>query len=371
MLQGHSFRALLYSTAQVDQFYVMQELFHGLTAPVFLVGAGLTFVIATRARWEEYHRINPSLVRRVGRIFLVLGLGYLLHLPFFSLRKILGEATEANLLQLSQSDVLHCIGFGLLLLHLLIFFFRSQRRFYGLVLVATTAIPILTPLFWDIDFTRYYPPVVSQLLNSVHGSPFPLFPYLAFVLVGVIVSWEFIRAAEKNLQIRFMNRLFILGPTLVLGGLLLDSVPFQLYPKYDFWYTSPAYFAVRAGVVIVLIATFWHLARMVEKHGIRNRALTFGRNALGLLGKESLLIYVVHMMILYGSVINPETNLRSVLGETLGVYSTAGVVILFLASMLLLAIGWNRLRTKSPILHRLVQVGIAAAFLVPFVLREY
>src|SRR5207248_2938578 len=146
--------------------------------------------------------------------------------PYFSIRKIIVDGTTADYLQLFQCDVLHCIGLGLLALHGLVFFFRSESRFYGLVLSAIVAVCFLTPLVWGTDFHNL-PPVVSQLLNGLHGSPFPLFPYLGFLFAGVIVSWEFLIAAGKNLQGAFMKRLAIIGALLVASGVLFDLIPMQ------------------------------------------------------------------------------------------------------------------------------------------------
>jgi hypothetical protein len=371
MLQGHTFRTLLQPAVHQHPLYILQDLFHGLTAPIFLVGAGLTFVIATRKRWEEYHKLSRPLARRLGRILLVLGLGIALHLPYFSLRKIISEGTAAEYLSMFQCDVLHCIGVGLFMLHGLIFFFRSQRQFYGLVLAAAAAIPLLTPLMWDVDFLQYYPAGIAQLFNSKYGSPFPLFPFLGFLLVGVIVSWEFIRATERERQILFIRRLWIVGPVLFLVGLALDSVPFQLYPTYNFWYTSPSYFAMRAGVVLVVVAAFWYLARFAERAPRWKGIVQKCCSGLALLGRESLLVYVVHMAILYGSVVNPFISLRVFFGATVNVWEATAVMILFLAAMLGLAFVWDFLKLRRPVVHRVIQFVAAAAFLSVFILNPY
>src|SRR5438552_2253362 len=125
MLEGHVLRALLAPSLQQTRLFQIHEFFHGLSAPAFLFGAGMTFIISTRKRWEEYHHWDRPLARRVGRFLLVISLGFMLHLPFFSIRKIILDATSADYYQLFQCDVLACIGLGLLSLHGIILFFKN------------------------------------------------------------------------------------------------------------------------------------------------------------------------------------------------------------------------------------------------------
>jgi len=209
MLEGHLFRALLSSELQNSPLFRIHEFVHGLTAPAFLFGAGLTFVISTRKRWIDYHHWDPPLAKRVRRLLFVILLGLMLHLPYFSFRKILMEGSLNEYLQLFQFDVLHCIGIGLLSLHGLIFFFKHEGKFYALVIASVIFICFATPIIWDIDFLKFLPPYLAQMFNGMHGSPFPIFPYVGFLYAGVIVSWEFLVAIQNNRVKSFMYNLSI------------------------------------------------------------------------------------------------------------------------------------------------------------------
>ena len=172
MLEGHFIRTVLKTELQQTPIYQFHDFFHGLSAPAFLFGAGLTFVISTRRRWTLYHHWDPPLARRVQRLLFILLLALVLHLPYLSFRRILIDGTTADYLQLFQCDVLNCIGVGLLLLHTLVFFFKTEARFYGLVLTTTAIVCFLTPLMWDINFLNTLPAAIAQLLNGQHGSHF-------------------------------------------------------------------------------------------------------------------------------------------------------------------------------------------------------
>jgi hypothetical protein len=361
MLEGHVFRMFLPLSMQQTGAFQFHEIFHGLSAPAFLFGSGLTFVISTRKRWEHYHHWGPPLARRVRRLLFVILLGLFLHLPYFSFRKIVVDGSTQDYLQLFQCDVLLCIGIGLLALHGLVFFFKTEGRFYGLVLATILSVCLLTPLMWDVDFLNYLPPFLSQLCNSAHGSPFPLFPYVGFLFAGVIVSWEFTVAIERRREAAFMRQLLLLGVGLVAGGILLDLLPIRIYPTYNFWYTSPNYFFIRLGSLMLMVSGFWYVSRNLARVG---RVFT-------VFGKESLFVYVFHLLILSGSVINVEENLRTMYGESLSLAQSAGVFAALTAFLLAVCLAWDSLKEKYPSVYRVVQLSGVGAFLWFFFRREF
>lgn len=361
MLEGHVFRMFLPLSLQQSVLFQFHEFFHGLSAPAFLFGSGLTFVISTRKRWEDYHHWGPPLAWRVRRLLFVIFLGLFLHLPYFSFRKVMVDGSLQDTLQFFQCDVLMCIGIGLLALHGLVFFFKTEERFYGLVLASILAVCLLTPLVWDIDFLEYLPPFAAQLCNSMHGSPFPLFPYVGFLFAGVIVSWEFTVAAERRREGVFMRQLFLVGLGLAAAGVAIDLIPLQIYPTYNFWFTSPSYFFIRLGSLMAMVALFWYASRKVAQP----------RRVLTVFGKESLFVYVAHLMILSGSVLNVEENLRTMYGGTFSVAEATGLFVGLTGMLLALALLWEYCKQKQATVYRLVQLSGVGLFLFYFFRREF
>ena len=361
MLEGHVVRAFL--TPYLQQMWLFQnhEFFHGLSAPAFLFGAGMTFVISTRKRWEEYHQWGQPLARRVGRFLLVISLGLILHMPFFSIRKIIINGTTSDYLQLFQCDVLMCIGIGLLSLHAILSFFKNEKHFYALVLSVIIAVCFLTPFVWDIDFLRYLPLSIAQLMNSNHGSPFPLLPYVGFLFSGVIVSWEFLMAVRHGRQKLFMLKLAVLGAALIAVGMVLDALPIQIYPKYNFWYTSPNYFFIRVGALMLMAAGFWYLSTKISHP----------TSALTVLGRESLFVYVLHLILLYGTAMNNELNLRGLLGMNFSLGGTVGLFFAVTVLIFMLALGWNYLKRTHHNFYRIVQLTAGGVFLYYFFTRDF
>jgi hypothetical protein len=361
MLEGHVVRTFLAPPLQQVRLFQIHEFFHGLSAPAFLFGAGLTFVISTRKRWSEYHQWSPALTRRIRRFLLILSLGLILHLPFFSIRKIILDATIQDYLQLFQCDVLACIGIGLLSLHLLVFLFRNQKLFFGLVFIIIVVVCFGTPLVWDRDALQILPLPFAQLINGNHGSPFPLFPYVGFLFAGVVVSWEYLHALRHGEQQLFMLKVAVLGAGLIALGMIFDALPLYLYPTYNFWYTSPNYFLIRVGALLLAVSAFWYIARKVFRP---NSALT-------VFGRESLFVYVLHLGVLYGTAMNSTLNLRSILGDNHSAGETMEILFLFVAGMFLLTVTWNYLKRKHFAVYRILQLAVGGVFLYFFFTRDF
>jgi heparan-alpha-glucosaminide N-acetyltransferase-like protein len=361
MLEGHVFRTFLQKDLQQSNLFQLHEFFHGLTAAAFLFGAGMTFVISTRRRWLEFHHWGEPVAKRIRRYLLILALGLVVHLPFFSFRKIMIDALPADLLQLFQSDVLACIGFGLILLQGLVFLFKTETRFYVAVSIITVMVCVLTPLTWEVDFLKILPLPAAQLLNGLHGSPFPLFPFVGFLFAGAIVSWELLAAGERGEEHKFSKRLGLIGAGLVLAGILSDVIPIQIYPTYDFWLTSPAYFFIRVGALLLITYGFWRLAgRFSQTSGTWT-----------ILGRESLFVYVIHLFLLYGSAVNPQLNLQVFLGQDLGFGASLLVLLALSAFLLGCAALWNYLRKDHLPVYRLIQLGVSGVFLYYFFTRDF
>ncbi len=361
MLEGHVFRTFLRNALQQSDLFQYHEFLHGLSAPAFLFGAGLTFVISTRRRWTEYHQWGEPVAGRLRRYLLIIALGLCMHLPFYSIRKIIIDGNRADLLELFQSDVLVCIGVGLIILQGLVFIVRKEARFYAAVSAITVMICFLTPLVWGVDFLKVLPLPAAQLLNGSHGSPFALFPFAGFLFAGAVMAWGFLAAVERGREGRFALRCALAGAGLIVTGLAFDLLPVRVYPEYDFWLTSPEYFLIRIGALMVTVGSFWWIAERFN----------FKKGVWTVLGRESLFVYVSHLLILYGSAMNPEFNLQAILGHELGYAASWGILIAMFAVLLAAASLWHYLRSRALPVYRFAQLSVSGLFLMKFFTRDF
>ena len=368
MLEGHVVRALLQPAFQATTAFELHEIFHGITAPGFLFGAGFTFAIATQRKWEELRTWSVGLLRRLWRMVVLVAIGYLLHIPYFSLRKTIEESTPEQWDTFLAFNVLQCIGVSLFFLRLLLVLVRSETIFLSLVATLLAVIVAATPLIWGSSIPESLPRWLAMAVDGTQGSVFPLFPYAAFIFAGVLVSWEFLRYAEQGNEARFMKLLASGGVGLVAAGYAWDVLPYQLYPSYDFWFTSPAYFLIRLGILVLLLAGLWFFEARVRH---RERHDLWMPQWLITLGVESLFVYIVHLVILYGWVVNADHNLeawwglRLTLGESILAFIALTLVLVLAARL------WRFAKKQHPILMQGVYWWLGLMVVWEFVSRPY
>jgi fucose 4-O-acetylase-like acetyltransferase len=87
------------------------------------------------------------------------------------------------------------------------------------------------------------------------------------------------------------------------------------------------------------------------------------------LGRSSLLVYVVHLVVVYGSVLNPGLMQR--VGQSLSPPEAVAAAFGVLASMVLMARGWLYLRSHHTVPSRIVQAGLATGLVYMFLTRPY
>jgi fucose 4-O-acetylase-like acetyltransferase len=79
---------------------------------------------------------------------------------------------------------------------------------------------------------------------------------------------------------------------MIVGARWLDHLPFQLYSVYDYWHTSPNFFLMRVGLLLMVAFLSYAWCRW----GLGAR----GFSPLIQLGQTSLLVYWVHIEFVYG-----------------------------------------------------------------------
>ncbi|HSD65713.1 MAG TPA: heparan-alpha-glucosaminide N-acetyltransferase domain-containing protein [Vicinamibacteria bacterium] len=344
MVQGHVTDVLLTATAVAQPWYVFQQVFHGSTAPGFLFASGY---VAGLPRAPLSPRAG---LRRARRLAFVLGVGYFLHLPYFSLWKTLGAASPAERAALLACDALQVIAATQLFVLVLQWVAgRHWTRWAGLLAVAVTA---ATPLVWSSGLSRRLPEALAPWLDESTGSRFPIFPFAAFVLAGTLAGTALGRAEPRTRH----HREIVWGLGLVALGALLA---WGLSGSVDFWGPSPAYVLVRLGGLLLLL-------RLVEAAA---RAEVAGTRALALLGHETLLVYVLHLYLLFGGVFG-RSWLTPWHGQA-GLAGALGVLVLMLPVLLAAAWLWRAAKQRAPQEARLALVFLTVTFLYEFAVRPW
>jgi uncharacterized membrane protein len=359
MLQGHAFDALLKGSIKQTNYFYLHDFFHGFVAPVFLFASGLAFGVATFKNWEKYTSWSPSVRNRLVRFFVLILVGYGLHLPFFSLRKILYDSTPREIAGFLQVDALQCIAVSLLGLQLLVVVLRKEKRLALFSFWTAILMILLSPWVWQISFSRILPLGLASYINAENKSWFPLFPWASYLLLGTAFAYVFLRSQRLDKTAGFMKRATLSGLWVVGLGLALSFVPLDLLPIHDYWKVNPPVTLIRIGVLIVVTGAFYFFDQRCRI------PLSFPT----VVGRESLSIYVVHLMIIYGSVVSPGLVLNW--GGQLNVIEVLSIFALVSLLLFTFAALWNHLKLNFRNWALLLKLATAATLIFSFVHRPY
>ncbi len=285
MVQGHTFDSLLTPEAQGEALYRAEVILHGSTAPGFLFASGF---VAGLPRAPLSLRAT---LRRARRLLFVLGVGYALHLPYFSLWKTThaDAAAEATLF---ACDALQVIAVTQLFVLVLQWVFGP--RWTVVTGVLGVAVLAAGPWVWAAGFSRGVSLGLGAYLDQSTGSHFPIFPFASFVLAGTVAGAAL---GRQEVAVR-QRRGRVWGAALVAVGIGLSL---GLGHWVAFWGVSPGYAVLRLGGLLLLLS----LVEQVARRGWRIVP------PLALLGHETLLVFVFHLYLLFGSVVAGRAPLEA------------------------------------------------------------
>jgi uncharacterized membrane protein len=349
MVQGHVFHVVLEDAVRAESWFRWHRYVHGFTAPLFFFSSGLAFTIATLARWDEHLRPGAETGRRVRRYLSLILIGYLLHLPGMSLQGVLAPRSPEELSLSLRVDALHHLGVMLLACELLVMALRERRRFAMTAGCLGAAAVLAAPFVWRLP-TGELPPLLAAYLSDATGSFFPLVPWCGFVAAGVVTGHLL-----RDPSARAPLPLVAVGIAFVVAGDLARRSGLDPFGEHDFWRTSPYWFAVRLGVVLIALGASSALQRALAARGVHRVAL-FER-----IGAETLVVYVAHLLVLYGTPFH--RGLDQTVRRTLGLAHSTLLFAALLAGTALLAYGWHVLRRRRPEEHQRLRWALAVTAL--------
>lgn len=346
MFQTHCYDAWLGGSARETALFRWTRLSGTIPAPIFLFLAGVAVaLVANRmmAKGAPARQIARTTMRRGAQIF---GLALLFRLQEF----LLGQP-RAPWTDLLRVDVLNIIGASLVLLGALYGMIlwglgdgageprlaaRLSARATGGAILVAAAIALVTPLLWTTHRPRWLPWYLESYINGVHifdrPQPylFPLFPWAAFAFAGLAAGCLLVSPWARRREFLAVGVTAAGGGALFLLGHWLDARPAQLYSAYDFWHTSPNFFLMRVGIVtgILLLGYAW----------CRWGPGPWAFSPVSELGRQSLLVYWVHVPLAYGGLSILRKRAQDI------PTATAGLIALTLAMIALAAF---RNRTKG------------------------
>ena len=344
MVSGHTSSALLAGSYRQGDWIRIWEFQRGLTSALFLLLSGFAFSVATSRHWTSHIRPSFALMKRLRRFGLFVLLGYALHFPVRRFAQ-LADATDQQWRAFLSVDVLQLIGVTFIAVQLLVLIVQSRRVFMVVAFALAAVLIGAAPAMWRIDWTERLPLAVAAYLSPGTGSQFPVFPWAGFVLIGAGVGKIYARWGAAHLGAFANWGMLLPGVVITFVAYNMDSNPAP--PSgVDDWSWVPGQILLRTGVCLVILGLVAHASRRIGQLP----------HVFGAVAQESLLVYFVHLCIVYGSAWN--SGLYQFYGQALGPGGTVLAVIAVVLPMIALAWQWNGLKHHRPRLARVVAIAI-------------
>ena len=343
MFQTHCYDAWLGGSARKSNFFMYSQLGGTLPAPLFLFLAGISLALVTnklRQKGLQPSQIARTTIRRGAEI---LGLGFLFRLQEFVIAW--GWAPWSDLLRV---DVLNIIGVSMMLMGACAGLFCrlrgvQEQSIWSCRLHWPQPQPVL---LWPSRYSRRFfgPPggragcpghwsltsTACTISASRRRGYFRFSPGRAFAFAGLAVGFLLLRDGHVSARRRRSCWQGAAGVGLIYLSRWLDARPVQLYPVYDYWHTSPEFFLLRVGLLLIVLCAAYAWCRW--------GAGQWGFSPLIQLGKTSLLVYWVHIEFVYGRFSILPKRALDIRAASLG------LLTIFLAMLLL---SWLRTRLKG------------------------
>jgi uncharacterized membrane protein len=357
MVEAHVVNAYLQPGLRHGTAFFWISFLNGLVAPAFLFASGFSMMLQGRRCWDDWLHFRAPFWRQMRRLGFITLVAYYSHIDDFKLSRYLNAATP-NLWRTSlQVDILQCIVASLLVVHVLIVLLRTPVRVAWGAGALALAMALATPWMWAQDFTGRVPLALALFLNPHGISLFPLFPWLCFFLAGTCAAIVFLRTPEGERKDALMRLALCGGAVMIVAALLGRNLPFSLPGKQNFFTTSPLYLAVRLGCVVIVGAGLYFL----------ERAQRWIPKPVQVVGQESLMVYGVHLWLIYGFL--RGKRLGPVLGLHSGYLVSLAVSAALAVFMIWLARYWHILKRDYPGFTKTAQAAAIIGFIVTFINR--
>jgi uncharacterized membrane protein len=281
MLQGHTFHSFTRTDLRDKGPYMLSQFLGGLPPAVFLFLTGITFAFLMDSQERQTASAWKRMVAALKRSRYLFLLAFLFRLQLYVFGYPTSPASE-----LLRVDILNCMGFAMLVLVPMAAFSTLER--IRLCTVLGVVIAALSPVVSLID-SNGVPSLIRAYLFPSYNN-FGFFPWGAFLAFGMVAG-SVLRAIKQEDMSRVMLWMLGIGLGLTFLSLQLSNMPYSIYPNSDFWLNSPGLVFTKVGVVLAMLA--------VAFAWVNGLAMS-GWSLLRQIGTTSLLVYWVHIELVYG-----------------------------------------------------------------------
>ena len=328
MIQVHVFNSFSRMDARNGGLYALSVFIGGMAGPLFLFMAGMTFAfLMDRLERKETpaRRRWLSSLRRAGYVW---GIAYLIRITNWAT-----SWPNAGWEEIARVDILNSMGLAMAVFSMASLL--TGRRRIRTVLLVALGIAAVSPLVANLNWEAVPKLVREYLEPGFERGHFPFFPCASYLGFGMTAGAA-VRLTDAARMDRLMQWSALVGGCFILAGQYVSNLPYPVYPKSNFWTDNPTLIFMRVGIALVILAGCYTWTTFCAGPGW---------SWMECLGKNSLMVYWVHLILVYG----PATALFQ---KSLSIPATALSTLAVIGMMVALSALWIRFKQGRTALLR-------------------
>ena len=292
----------------------------GFTSPIFLTITGIVFTYLLIGNNHLEYFKNNRIKKGYKRVVELLFWGYVVQVYAF--------------------HVLQCIGIGILSILILYGIYKAVKIiplwvyfFFAGTIIFSSYIVISS---WPKEY--YWPesaPIFIQ--NMFHGkySIFPILPRMGYTMYGAMIGVILYTYKSKVKEWSFILSVFLIGAFLYffLKDILLILDVIFAHPIYHLYKVDWLYECL--GMVLIILSILIAIEKFIGE---------IKPNLFLKIGQNTLTIYILHMVVLYGSITG--LGLNRVIHKNLTPWQILPATILFLLFFVLMIYFLDKIKLK-------------------------
>jgi uncharacterized membrane protein len=291
MIQTHLYDAWCSAAAKTTIAYSWSRFLGGIPSRLFLLLVGTAMAIKFEAQIGRGVPRRDMMLGAARRGLEIVVLAYL-----FRLQEWVLGGMGSNWPDLFRVDILNCIGASMIVTAF-VAAPRNGRPAIGIALAVAAVAIVLGPLVGPAHFPAWLPrPLTSYLGGERPMSWFPIFPWVAWPLIGLVLGHWWTRASRvpRKLAIAFLIT-GVVGFAMTWTVILIRRAnPYIIhYPSELVQQMGPGTFFYRLGYMGPMALGAYLVTQLWDRLGVRF-------SMMRQFGQTSLLVYWIHVDLCYG-----------------------------------------------------------------------
>jgi uncharacterized membrane protein len=288
MIEAHTFDAWTLPAYRQSIAWRNAVIVAGFAAPLFLWLAGVAVVLAASRAFERSgsrSAATASICRRGLEIFL---LAFVFRVQAYFM------SPGSPALTIFRVDILNVMGPSIAAAGVVWGLCATAKQRAIVFSLIAMALCLATPFAYASPAVGRLPTVAQWYIrHSGEYTTFAALPWAEFVFAGAAVGALIAAVKSERSEDMLYAGLATAGVALVVLGFSTAARP-AVFPGTTFWTTSPTWFAIRLGIMMVMLAG---LARIERRIGHEHPSWL---TPVARLGRSSLFVYWIHVELVYG-----------------------------------------------------------------------